>query len=312
MLIHVLKRLAAAVPVALVIGVLVFLLVRLAPGDPAVVIAGEHATPEIIADIRLKLGLDAPLWIQFWQWAAAVLSGDLGTSLFSGLPVTRLIAQRLEPTMSLALVTVIFAAPLAIVLGVLAAWRSGSVVDRAMMVFAVFGFSVPIFVVGYGLVYVGTPLGLPVQGYRPLGEGVGAWLRSLILPGIALSFPYVALVARVTRTSMLEVLSEDYVRTARAKGIAEGTILFRHALKNAAVPIATVLGTGVAILIGGVVIAESVFNIPGVGRLVFDAISKRDYPIIQGVMLFFSAVYVVVNLLVDISYSLFDPRIRQA
>lgn len=312
MLIHVLKRLAAAVPVALVIGVLVFLLVRLAPGDPAVVIAGEHATPEIIADIRLKLGLDAPLWIQFWQWAAAVLSGDLGTSLFSGLPVTRLIAQRLEPTMSLALVTVIFAAPLAIALGVLAAWRSGSVVDRAMMVFAVFGFSVPIFVVGYGLVYVGTPLGLPVQGYRPLGEGVGAWLRSLILPGIALSFPYVALVARVTRTSMLEVLSEDYVRTARAKGIAEGTILFRHALKNAAVPIATVLGTGVAILIGGVVIAESVFNIPGVGRLVFDAISKRDYPIIQGVMLFFSAVYVVVNLLVDISYSLFDPRIRQA
>jgi len=309
---YVIRRLASIIVVMVLVGVCVFLLLHLAPGDPAAIIAGDNATPEQIAAIRAHLGLDEALPVQFLRWSASVLSGDLGVSIFSNTPVTTLIGQRLEPTLSLSLATLAFAVPVALVLGVLAAWRVGSGLDRAAMMVSVAGFSAPAFVVGYLMIYVFavTLKWLPVQGYTPIGQDLGDWARHLVLPALTLGLAYVALIARITRATMLDVLAEDYIRTAKAKGVATAPMLVKHALKNAGVPIITVIGIGVALLIGGVVITETVFNIPGIGRLVVDAISKRDYPIIQGVILVFSAVYVVINLLVDLSYTLIDPRIR--
>jgi len=309
---NIVRRLLSIVPVMAVVAVCVFLLVHFAPGDPAAIIAGDNATPENIAEIRSKLGLDQPVWKQFLDWVATLLHGDLGRSIFWGDSVTTLIGQRVEPTLSLAFTTLMVAVALAIGLGVVAAARVGTWVDRLVMAFAVLGFSVPVFVVGYLLIFLFAVnlKWLPVQGYSPIAEGIGPWLRDLVLPSIALGMAYVALIARITRTTMLDVLAEDYMRTARAKGVSAAPMLLKHALKNAAVPIATVVGNGVALLIGGVVITETVFNIPGIGRLVVDAIAKRDYPIIQGVIMVFSGVYVLVNLLVDLSYTLFDPRIR--
>ena len=309
---YILRRLLGVIPVMLVVGVFVFSLLHLAPGDPAAIIAGDNATPDNIARIRASLGLDRPFHVQFLEWGGSVLRGDLGVSMFSGMPVTQLVAQRVEATVSLAATTMLVAVVLAITLGVLAAWRAGTWVDRAVMGLAVTGFSVPVFVVGYLLVYfLSMKLRwFPVQGYRPMADGLWDWARHLVLPSFALGLAYVALIARITRTSMLEVLSEDYMRTARAKGVATAPMLLRHALHNASVPIVTVVGIGVALLISGVVITESVFNIPGIGRLVVDAITRRDYPIIQGVMILFAGVYVLINLLVDISYCVLDPRIR--
>jgi peptide/nickel transport system permease protein len=312
MIAYVAHRLASLIVVMALVGVCVFLLLHLAPGDPAAIIAGDNATPDQIASIRAHLGLDEALPIQFLRWSTAVLSGDLGVSIFSNTPVATLIGQRLEPTLSLALATLAFAVPVALVLGVLAAWRAGSSIDRASVILAVAGFSAPAFVVGYLMIYVFavTLKWFPVQGYTPIGESLADWARHLVLPALTLGLAYVALIARITRATMLEVLAEDYIRTAKAKGVSTGPMLLKHALRNAGVPIITVIGIGVALLIGGVVITETVYNIPGVGRLVVDAISKRDYPIIQGVILVFSAVYVVINLVVDISYTLIDPRIR--
>ena len=312
MLAYIARRLASTVLVMGIVAVFVFLLLHLSPGDPAAIIAGDNATPEQIAGIRKQLGLDDALPVQFYRWLVAVLHGDLGISIFSNEPVAKLISQRIEPTLSLALTTLIVAVTLAVSFGVVAAWKVGSWIDRSLMVVSVLGFSVPVFVVGYMLIYVFSISlrWLPVQGYSPIDQGFGPWIERLILPSIALGLAYVALIARITRTSMLEVLAEDYIRTANAKGVATRSVLLKHALKNAGVPIVTVIGIGVALLIGGVVITETVFNIPGVGRLVVDAISKRDYPIIQGVILIFSGVYVLVNLLVDLSYTLLDPRIR--
>ena len=296
----------------LVVGIFVFSLLHLAPGDPAAIIAGDNATEANVARIRASLGLDRPLLEQFASWGWATLRGDLGVSMFSGIAVTTMVQQRVGPTVSLALTTMLVAISVAITLGILAAWKAGSLLDRAVMALAVTGFSVPVFVVGYILVYFFALQWhwLPVQGYVPLSEGFWPWLRHLILPSIALGMAYVALIARITRASMLEVLAEDYIRTASAKGVATLPMLLRHALKNASVPIITVIGIGVALLMSGVVITESVFNIPGVGRLVVDAISRRDYPIIQGVMIIFAAVYVLINLVIDILYSFIDPRIR--
>jgi peptide/nickel transport system permease protein len=312
MLAYIARRLASTVLVMGIVGVFVFLLLHLSPGDPAAIIAGDNATPEQIAGIRQRLGLEDPLPVQFLRWAGAVVQGDLGISIFSNEPVMKLIGQRIEPTLSLALTTLIVAVTLAVTFGVLAAWRVGSWIDRSLMVVSVLGFSVPVFVVGYMLIYVFaiTLRWLPVQGYSPFEDGFGPWIERLILPSIALGLAYVALIARITRTAMLDVLAEDYIRTAKAKGVGTRPMLLKHALKNAGVPIITVIGIGVALLIGGVVITETVFNIPGVGRLVVDAISKRDYPIIQGVILLFSGVYVVVNLMVDLTYTFLDPRIR--
>jgi len=292
--------------------VLVFLMLRLTPGDPAAVLAGDQATTEQIAMIRANLGLDRSIPEQFVIWFGHLLQGDLGQSYYYKLPVTELIAQRLEPTLSLAVVTITLAVLIAVPLGVVAAWRFGGWLDRGVMAFSVMGFSVPVFVSAYLLIWlVSLKLGwLPVQGYKRLSEGLGPWLYHLTLPAITLSLIYIALIARVTRASVLETLGEDYIRTARAKGLPEVLVLRRHALANAAVPIITVIGIGIALLIGGVVVTESVYAIPGLGRLTVDAVLARDFPTVQGVILLFSFVYVLVNLLVDLSYVFFDPRIR--
>jgi peptide/nickel transport system permease protein len=312
MLGYLLRRVLSTIPVMAVVALFVFSLLYIAPGDPAAIIAGDQATPADVERIRAGLGLDRPFLIRFGEWAWHVLNGDLGISIFTNLPVTHMIAQRLEPTISLMVLTLILSIGIAVPMGVLAAWNHGTWIDRFIMIFAVLGFSIPVFVVGYLLAYV-FALQLdwfPVQGYTPLSRGVGPWLNNLVLPAVALGGVYIALIARITRATMLEVLSQDYIRTAKAKGVGSRTVLFLHALKNAAVPIVTVIGLGVALLIGGAVVTESVFAIPGLGRLVVDAILRRDYPVIQGVVLLFSFVYVLVNLGVDLLYTVFDPRIR--
>ncbi|HET7362715.1 MAG TPA: ABC transporter permease [Burkholderiales bacterium] len=306
------RRLAATIPVLAVVAVLVFALLRLAPGDPAAIMAGDAATAEQIAQIRAGLGLDRPLVVQFGIWLGKVLSGELGESFYFRIKVATLIGQRLEPTFALATLTILLAVLVSVPLGALAAWRQGGWLDRALMGFSVLGFSVPVFVLAYLLIWLfSLELGwLPVQGYARIADGLGAFLRHLILPASTLSVIYIALIARVTRAAVLEALGEDYIRTARAKGLPELRVLVRHALANAAVPIATVIGIGIAILIGGVVVTESVYAIPGLGRLTVDAVLARDFPTIQGVILFFSLVYVLVNLLIDLSYVFLDPRIR--
>jgi peptide/nickel transport system permease protein len=312
MLTYILRRIIATIPVMATVALFVFSLLYLAPGDPATMIGGDQASPEDIRKIREGLGLDRPFLVRFAEWVGQMARGDLGKSIFTGLPVTDLIRQRIEPTLSLAALTLILSISIAVPLGVIAAWKAGTWIDRVVMAFAVFGFSVPVFVVGYILAYV-FALELdwfPVQGYTPLAKGIGPWLNHLVLPAVALGCVYIALIARITRSTMLDVLAQDYIRTARAKGLAQPGILFLHALKNAAVPIVTVIGIGMALLIGGAVVTESVFAIPGLGRLTIDAILRRDYPVIQGLVLLFSVVYVLVNLLVDITYTLFDPRIR--
>jgi peptide/nickel transport system permease protein len=312
MLSYVIRRIVATVPVMAVVALFVFSLLYIAPGDPAAIIAGDQATPADVERIRQSLGLDRPFLIRFGEWVWQILHGDLGTSIFTNLPVSAMIAQRIEPTLSLMLVTLVFAVFVAVPIGVVAAWKADTLIDRVIMVIAVLGFSVPVFVVAYVLAYVfALELDwLPVQGYTPLREGLWPWLENLILPAVALGFVYIAFIARVTRATMLDVLQQDYIRTARAKGMGESGILFLHALKNAAVPIVTVIGIGIALLIGGAVVTETVFAIPGVGRLTVDAILRRDYPVIQGIVLLFSFVYVLVNLGIDLLYSVLDPRIR--
>jgi peptide/nickel transport system permease protein len=295
-----------------VVALFVFALLHLSPGDPAVIIAGDTATLEDIARIRTALGLDEPLYVQFGSWVWQLLHGNLGISIFTNLPVTTLIRQRVEPTVALTISTLVVTIPIAIPLGVIGAWKAGTWIDRLVMVFAVIGFSVPTFVLAYILIFtfsVNLDL-LPVQGYVSIFDGFLPFLSHIVLPSVTLGLFYAALVARITRASMLDVLSQDYVRTAQAKGLATGQVLVGHALKNAAVPIATIIGIGIALLISGVVITETVYAIPGIGRLTVDAILRRDYPIIQGVILLFSAAYVLVNLAIDISYTFLDPRIR--
>lgn len=308
----ILSRLMAAIPVMGVVAVFVFLLLRLSPGDPAAILAGDTATAENIAAIRADLGLDKPLPEQFVTWMGQLLQGDLGKSVFSKQPVTVLIGQRVEPTISLALMTLLFSVLVAVPMGILAAWRQGGWLDRGIMALSVAGFSIPVFVLGYILIYFfSMKLDLlPVQGFASLREGILPFLERITLPMVTLSFIYIALFARITRAAMLEVLGEDYIRTAHAKGLKENVVLVKHALRNAAIPIVSVIGIGFALMIGGVVVTETVFNIPGVGRLVVDAVLARDYPIIQGVILLFSGVYVLINLAIDIAYVLLDPRIR--
>lgn len=312
MLAFIARRALATIPVMAVVAIFVFLLLHLGPGDPATIIAGDYASPADIERIRARLGLDDPLYIQFASWIGRLAQGDLGVSIFSNLPVSTLIAQRIEPTLALSVFTLIIAITVAVPLGVVAAWRSGSWIDRGVMGFAVAGFSTPVFVLAYLLIY-GLSMKLkifPVQGYVSIADGLWPFLYRLILPSVTLSVIFIALFARITRASMLDVLGEDYIRTAHAKGLPEHVVLMRHGLRNAAVPIITVIGTGFALLVGGVVVTESVYNIPGLGRLTVDAVLRRDYPVIQGIILVFSGLYVLVNLIVDILYTVFDPRIR--
>jgi peptide/nickel transport system permease protein len=312
MLSFLLRRIVATLPVLVIVALIVFLMTRLGPGDPAAIMVGDSATVADIERVRAQLGLDQSLPVQFFKWAGDVLQGHLGMSLFLNQSVASLIGQRIEPTVSLAGLTLVVTVLLAVPLGVLAAWRHGGLLDRALMSFSVLGFSIPTFVIGYLLIWgVALKAGLlPVQGYVRLEDGVLPWLEHLVLPALTLSIIYLALIARVTRAAVAEALTEDYIRTARAKGISERRVLVRHALANAAVPIVTVIGIGVALLIGGVVVTETVFAIPGLGQLTVDAVLSRDYPLIQGITLFFSVIYVLINLLVDLSYLVLDPRIR--
>jgi peptide/nickel transport system permease protein len=309
---YVLKRLLSTLPVMLVVAVFVFLLIHISPGDPAAAMAGDQATAADIQKIRTNLGLDKPLLEQFTIWSGRVLRGDLGTSITTGEPVLKLIRQRSGPTLSIALFTILFAVFTAIPMGVLAAWRAGTLTDRLVMFLSVLAFSVPVFLIAYGFVYVfSIKLGwLPVQGYRSSAQGFYLYIRHLILPCVSLGLVYMALITRMTRATMLEALSEDYIRTARAKGLGPRKIIW-HALKNAANPIVTTVGVGIAMLIGGVVVTETVFAIPGIGRLTVDSVLSHDYPVIQGILLLASAVYVLINLVVDLSYRLFDPRVER-
>ena len=306
------RRLLATIPVMGVVAIAVFALLHATPGDPAVIIAGDYATGEDIARIRAKLGLDQPFLTQVGLWVGRIVRGDLGTSIFSGLPVTTLIGQRVGTTAWLTLFAMLISVGIGVPLGVLAAWRKGAWIDRLVMIFAVSGFSIPTFWLGFILVYVfAITVGwLPVQGYIPITAGFWPFLSHLILPSLTLSAVYMALIARMTRASMLGVLSEDFIRTAFAKGLRPGRVLTHHALKNASLPVITIIGIGFALLIGGAVVTESVFALPGLGRLTVDANIRRDYPVIQGVILVVSGVYVLINLVVDVLYVVLDPRIR--
>lgn len=312
MWVYVARRIAAVIPVLLIVALIVFMMLRLTPGDPAAVIGGDSATTADIAQIRENLGLDKPMFSQFFIWIGNMLTGNFGESFFYKRPVATLIVDRIEPTLALAISTITLATLLAVPLGTLAAYRQGSWIDRGVMAFSVMSFSVPVFVTGYSLIWLlSVKLGwFPVQGYQSIADGFGGFIHRLVLPTLALGTIYIALIARMTRTSVLEVLNEDYVRTARAKGLPEMKVVLGHALRNAAVPIVTVIGVGIALLIGGVVVTESVFNIPGLGRLTVDAVLARDYPTVQAVIMLFSVAYVLVNLVIDLLYTVLDPRIR--
>lgn len=309
---YILRRLLATIPVVAFVMLFVFSLLYITPGDPAAILAGDQATQAEIEAIRNDLGLDRSFPVRFVEWSTGVLQGDFGTSIFTQLPVSTMILQRVEPTLSLMVITMLIAILIAVPLGVLAAWKHGSLIDRTIMLFAVLGFSVPVFVIGYILAWTfALQLGwLPVQGYTPFSEGPLRWLRSLLLPAFTLATFYIAIIARITRATMIEIMQQDYIRTARGKGVPERTVLFIHALRNASVPIITVIGIGITLVISGAVVIESVFALPGLGRLIVDSILRRDYPVIQAVILIFSFVYVIINLLIDLSYTIIDPRIR--
>ena len=312
MLSVIIRRMLALMPVLMLVAAFAFLVLRMVPGDPAAIIAGETATTEQVAEIRQRLGLDQPLAKQFVIWLGHVVRGDFGESYFFKLPVMELVRQRIEPTLALGACALMISIVVAVPLGVLAAFRQGSRIDDMVMGLSVLGFSVPGFVLGYALMYVfAIELDwLPVQGYTRIADGLAPFFARIILPASALAVVYIALIARITRTSVLEVLNEDYIRTARAKGLTEAEVLVRHALRNAAVPILTIIGIGIGLLIGGAVVTESVFAIPGLGRLTVEAVLSRDFPVIQALIVLFSVAYVMVNLLVDIGYAFLDPRIR--
>jgi peptide/nickel transport system permease protein len=309
---YVFKRILAVIPVLCIVAVIVFLLLHLSPGDPAALIAGDTASSDDVERIRKLLGLDRPLLEQFFSWSWRLLQGDLGVSVFTGLPVTKMIGQRIEPTLWLTLLTISFAVFFAVPMGIVAAWKAGTWIDRSLMALAVTAFSLPVFLIGYLFIFgFSIQLGwLPVQGFRSLSEGFVPFIRHLILPAVSGGLVYMALIARMTRATMLEVLGEDYIRTARARGVGNRRLLLRHALKNAAVPIVTTIGLGIALLLGGVIITESVFAIPGIGRLTVDSVLRHDYPVIQGIVLVVAAVYVLINLAIDLLYTVLDPRIR--
>lgn len=306
------RRILASIPVLGVVAFLVFALLRLSPGDPAMILAGDGATAEQLDEMRRSMGLDKSIIAQFVIWLLRVLHGDLGVSLISGLPLSEVIADRFGPSLALCICTITLAVSVAIPLGVFAAWKQGKTLDRIIMSGSVLAFSVPVFIIGYLLILIfSRGLGwFPVQGYQPLADGFGGFAYRLVLPTLTMSAPYIALISRISRTSVIEVLGEDYIRTARSKGLSDREVLFDHALGNAAVPIATVVGVSIALLISGVVVTESVFNIPGMGRLVLEAVLSRDFTAIQALILLFSVTYVVINLAIDILYSFLDPRIR--
>ena len=309
---YIARRLLALIPVALVVATVGFTLIHLAPGDPASVIAGPDATPDDVARLQRQLGLDAPFHVQLFRWYGRLVQGDLGQSIFLRRPVLEAIVDRVEPTLLLTLYAMIVAIVVGVPSGVISARHHDTATDQALMAFALVGISIPNFLLGLLLILAFSVwLGwFPVAGYSPLEYGWLLTLRSLTLPAFALGLVQSALIARIARSAMLDVLREQFIVAGRAKGLAERAIVYKHALKNAMIPTITVIGISFAILISGAVVVETVFNIPGLGRLIISAVLRRDYPVIQGVVLCIAGVYMLVNLAVDLSYILFDPRVR--
>ncbi|MCD5399712.1 MAG: ABC transporter permease [Dehalococcoidia bacterium] len=309
---YILRRLLASIPVVILVGVMTFSILHIAPGDPAVLMAGEEATPADVEAMRVALGFDKPFIVQFGKWSGRLLQGDLGTSIFSQHTIVSLMKPRIEPTISLAIIAISLSIIIGVPMGVLAAWNQGSFVDRGVMVFAVLGFSIPVFWLGFLFIWAfAVKIHLfPAVGFVSITDGVFPFFRSLTLPALANAIPFSALVARMTRSTMVEVMQEDYIRTARAKGLTEAVVNVRHGLRNAAIPIVTVVGLVFAGLVGGAVVTETVFAIPGLGRLLVDGVVRRDYPIVQAMLMVIAVSYVFVNLAVDITYAFLDPRIR--
>jgi len=305
-------RLLALVPVLLVVAVVVFLLIHLTPGDPARVLLGQDATPEQVQTLRHALGLDRPLVTQFVLWLGRALRGDLGLSFFQHVPVTGDILQHSTPTIMLSLMAISIALLIGIPAGVISAVFRNSWLDQGSLALAMLGAAVPSFWLGLSLIVLfAVNLGwLPSSGYRAPAEGLGVSLRYLLLPALALGLPNSSLIIRFTRSSLLDVVANDYIRTARAKGVGERTVIFHHALRNALVPILTVVGLTFAALMGGAVVTETVFSLPGIGQLVVSSVLRRDYPVIQGVILMVATIYVLINLMVDLLYFLIDPRVK--
>lgn len=309
---YLLRRALAIIPVMLVVATVSFVLIRLAPGDPASVLAGPDATTEDLVQLRTALGMDQPLPVQLVKWYARLAQGDLGQSIFLRRPVVQAVVERLEPTLLLTLWGTVLSILIGVPAGIVSARYHNTAVDQSFMALALLGLSIPNFLLGLLMILVfGVWLGwLPVSGYVPLDEGVWRNLRSLLMPAVSLGVVQSALVARITRSSMLDVLREQYILSGRAKGLSERAVIYKHALKNAIIPTLTVIGITVALLIGGAVVIETVFNIPGVGRLIISAVLRRDYPVVQGVVLLIALTYTVINLLVDLAYLVIDPRIR--
>jgi peptide/nickel transport system permease protein len=310
---YILRRLLSAVPVIVLVAVIVFLAVKLAPGDPVLVMVGADARPEVVEAMRRELGLDQPVHVQFLSWAGRALTGDLGRSLFLDRPVTTAIAERLEPTVLLTFGAVAVAILIGVPAGVFSALRKGGLVDQFFMFVALSGVSIPEFWLALNLVVIfGVDLGwLPVAGYVPIAEGgVAGALRFLVMPAFAVGFIQSALIARMTRASMIDVLSQDYIRTARAKGLGAFTVVAKHAFRNVLIAVVTVVGLVFALALGGAIVVETVFNIPGIGRLLVESVLRRDYTVIQGVVLYTAVAYVLFNLLVDVLYVYIDPRVR--
>ena len=312
MKIYLLRRVLAVIPVMIIVATLAFVLIHLAPGDPASVIAGPYATPDDVGKLRRQLGLDEPLPMQLMHWYGRLLTGNLGDSIFLRRPVTEAVMERIEPTLLLTIWGTLIAVLLGVPAGIISARYHNSAVDQSLMGLALLGLSIPNFLLGLLMILVfGVWLGwLPVAGYVPLDEGLWRNTRSLLMPSISLGLVQSALIARITRSSMLDVLREQYIVSGRAKGLDERTIVYKHALKNAIIPTLTVIGITFALLVGGAVVIETVFNIPGLGRLIISAVLRRDYPVIQGVVLLIAVSYTLINLLVDLAYLAIDPRIR--
>ncbi|GAJ98216.1 MULTISPECIES: ABC transporter permease [Geomicrobium] len=310
--IYILKRILSLLPVLFVVSVVIFGIVHLTPGDPASYMLGEEASPEQVNELREELGLNDPIPVQYLNWLGGVVQGDFGDSYFMNQSVLDAIFSHIGPTLSLAIVAEIIALSISIPIGIVAAIKRGTATDQSVMVVSLMGMAIPSFLLALFLALIfGVQLGwLPVAGYQPLSNGLWNHLQYLILPAISLGAIQAALIARMTRASMLEVLNTDYIKMARSKGMKERTVIYSHALKNAFLPILTVIGATFGALVTGAVVTETIFNIPGIGQLIINSIERRDYTIIQGIVLFVTLIYVTINLIIDLLYGFIDPRVR--
>jgi peptide/nickel transport system permease protein len=310
--IYLIKRLLHLVPVLFILSIIVFFIIYLIPGDPASVMLGDGASPEIVEKLRQQMGLNEPLYKQYLNWITEVFHGNLGSSYFMKKSVTETILERLGPTLSLAILAEIIAVVIAIPLGIFAAVRHGSAADKSVTAFSLFGVTVPGFLLSLFLmlIFAVQLKWLPVAGYKPLSAGLWTHLQYLILPSVALGVVHSAFLARITRSSMLEVLNAGFIKTARSKGVKERTVIYKHALRNAFIPILTIIGQSFGSLIAGATVTETIFNIPGLGQLLVNSVQRRDYAVIQGAVLFVAFLTVMINLLVDLLYAVIDPRIR--